>query len=410
MNHFPPRAREWLYASSGAWEAVRTNQLAHIDTEAIAGWVTDHYPKRRYPAVLIGSSSGAVTHLAALAGVPWLPQTLLVPVRHNGLDPDRPSEAMAALADARATFTAANPGIELHHMHDPNQDRLMIRHMAYFRYKYRELPQAYAKFLRECLEPGGTVLVLDCTERFPVTITGERQYFQHGAVGGASADEYEHGGERVSRFLAEQGSAHRRWEWPRTDTQGVEAEWGFERALLTNLAALCDAEGFALRRLSFPHAQTLSAPVAELYRAWYEENDRPADRLLVDCFALIDPNLTLRKGFVPYWTVFSTRDAATELVDYLDHTRRYQEVHIGLFAHGTRSIGIADLGDWERALGRAGAAGTFCGVDRAAYPQDFASNGRFHDHLAALDGPAEPLDPAGWSWVRDRLGSRVVTR
>jgi hypothetical protein len=71
----------------------------------------------------------------------------------------------------------------------------------------------------------------------------------------------------VSRFLAEQGSTYRRWEWPRTDLNEVEAEWGFDPVLLTDLTALCEAEGFRLRRLTFPHAQALSAPVAELYRA-----------------------------------------------------------------------------------------------------------------------------------------------
>jgi hypothetical protein len=406
VNRFPAWAREWLYARSGAWEAVPTDRLTDIDTDTVAAWVAGHYPRRRYPAVLIGSSSGAVAHLAALAEVPWLPQTLLVPVRHGGLDPDRPQQAMVALADARAAFTSANPGIAVHHMHDPNQDRLMIRRMAYFRYKYRSLPPAYAAFLRQCLEPGGTVLVTDCTERFPATITGDRQVFQHGAIGGASAEEYEHGGDRVRRFLTEQGSAHQRWTWPPTDTRAVEAEWGFDPALLTDLAALCEIEGFRLRRLTFPHAQALSTPVAELYRAWYGENGMAADRLLVGCFALLDVHLPSRRGLVPYWTVFSTRNAVDGLVDYLDHTARYREIHIGLFSHGTRSIGLASLADWDRALARASETGDTCGVDRAAYPQDFASNARFHNRLAALDEHTAP-PPADWPWVANRLAKHL---
>ena len=134
--------------------------------------------------MLIGSSSGAATHLAALAGVPWLPQTMLVPVRHGGLDPDEPRAAVRGLAAARGAFLAANPQVGLHHMHDANQDRLMIRRMAYFRFKHRRLPAAYAEFLRAHLQPGGTVVVSDCGQRWPTTATGDRQVFQHGAVGG----------------------------------------------------------------------------------------------------------------------------------------------------------------------------------------------------------------------------------
>jgi hypothetical protein len=105
--------------------------------------------------------------------------------------------------------------------------------------------------------------------------------------------------------------------------------------------------------------------------------------------------------------VFSTEAAAAALVDYLDHTRRYDEIHIGLFSHGTDSIGVAALRDWDRALGRAAVRGAYCGVDRKVYPQDFASNGRFHAAVAELDGP--PAQPAGWEWVRDWLNHHLAT-
>lgn len=407
VNRFPAREREWLYAHTGGREALRPSRLPQVDTDAVAAWAAAHYPRRSYPAVLIGSSSGAAIHLAALAGIPWLPQTFLVPVRHHGLDPDDPTAAMAELAPAREAFLDANPGIALHQMHDPNQDRLMIRHMAYFRYKYRKLPPAYADFLSRNLEPGGTVLVLDCTETFPATTTGDRQYFQHGAIGGATAEEYEHGGPRVHEFLTAQGSSVDSWPWPETDTHPAEAEWGFDRALLTDLSALCGEHDLALRRVTYPHAQSLSAPVADLHRAWYGSLGLPADRLLVDCFALLDAHLPLRKSLVPYWTVFSTQPAAAALVDYLDHTRRYDEIHIGLFSHGTRSIGLAALRDWDRALGRAAVRGEYCGVDRKVYPQDFASNGRFHSCVAELDG--SPAPEAGWGWVRDWLNQHALS-
>ena len=42
------------------------------------------------------------------------------------------------------------------------------------------------------------------------------------------------------------------------------------------------------------------------------------------------------------------------------------------------------------------------GVDRAAYPQDFASNMRFHDDLSKLGGPVRPRIP-GWPRIRDQL-------
>jgi hypothetical protein len=403
VNHLPRAAREQLYIWSGWSEAVRQRQVSAVDTDAIAQWACDQYPRRRYPAVLIGSSSGAVTHLAALAGVPWLPQTFLVPVRHDRLDPDDPRAAVAGLAEARAAFSEANPGVALHHMHDANQDRLMIRHMAYFRYKYRRLPDAYRTFLREHLAPGGTVVVVDCTERWPTTTTGPRQVFQHGAVGDAGPDEYAHGGSRVAAFLAEQGADRRAWDPPAADGESPEAEWGFDAALMPDLEELCRAEGWQLERVPFPRADALSGPVAELYRSWYAEQGVPANRLLVSCFAVIDAHVPLTRGLVPYWTLFGTCAAHGTLEAYLRDADPYDEIHLGLFSHGTCSIGRARIEDWDGILRHARREGAYCGVDTRAYPQDFASNSRFHRAAAALPAaPAEPGRPP-WQWVSDRL-------
>jgi hypothetical protein len=402
VNHAPRAIRETLYIWSGWSEAVQRRRVGDVDTDAIAAWACDQYPRRQYPAVFVGSSSGALVHLAALAGVPWLPQTFLVPVRHrHRLDPDEPGRAMDELADARAAFVAANPGVGVHHMHDANQDRLMIHRMGYFRFKYRDLPAAYAAFLRERLAPGGAVVIADCTERWPTTTAGPRQVFQHGAVGDATPDEYAHGGPRVAAFLAEHGARRRAWDPPAADGESPEAEWGFDEAILPGLTRLCQEEGFALDRLSFPRADTLSGPVAELYRAWYAEQGHDANRLLGSCFALIDAHTPLRRGLVPYWTLFGTRDAHDTLEEYLRGARPYHDIHLGLFSHGTHSIGLARVEDWRTVLDHATRTGDYCGVDTRVYPQDFASNGRFHRAAQAL--PGAPVDLAPWDWVRDRL-------
>jgi hypothetical protein len=358
--------------------------------------------------VLVGSSSGAVAHLAALAGVPWLPQTFLVPVRHRTLDPDEPKKAEAELAEAREAFVDANPGVGVHHMHDANQDRLMIRRMGYFRYKYQQLPAAYETFLRDHLEPGGTVVIVDCTERWPTTRLGRRQVFQHGAVGDATPDEYANGSERVAEFLAEQGARRRAWDPPAADGESPEAEWGFDEELVPDLAAVCRTNGWQLDRLTFPRADVLSGPVAELYRSWYAEQDVPANRLLGTSFAIIDAHLPLTRGLVPYWSLFGTCDARDTLERYLRRAEPYDEIHLGLFSHGTCSIGRARIEDWDQVLAHARHHGAYCGVDTEAYPQDFASNSRFHRAAAALPATDRLPTTAPWPWVRDRLRASAV--
>ena len=57
-------------------------------SEVISQWVVNEYPQREYPAVAIGSSCGALVHLYAALGIPWLPQTYLIPVAHPDFEPN----------------------------------------------------------------------------------------------------------------------------------------------------------------------------------------------------------------------------------------------------------------------------------------------------------------------------------
>lgn len=53
-----------------------------------------------------------------------------------------------------------NPEVELYHMADPNQDQLMILHMAYFRLKFIKMTEAYRNFLLDALEINGTIILV----------------------------------------------------------------------------------------------------------------------------------------------------------------------------------------------------------------------------------------------------------
>jgi N-acyl-D-amino-acid deacylase len=87
-------------------------------------------------------------------------------------------------------------------MHDPVQDRLMVRRMSYFRLKKLSLGETYRTFLDQCLEPGGTIVLVDCRLSWPVTDCGGRHLFQFGALGGATAEESYRGGPRLAEYLA----------------------------------------------------------------------------------------------------------------------------------------------------------------------------------------------------------------
>ncbi|HEX5908031.1 MAG TPA: hypothetical protein VFY56_13515, partial [Propionibacteriaceae bacterium] len=117
-----------IYTRIGASEGINPGRLGDVDLAAVAASFADRYPMRRYPAILIGSSNGALTHLAAAMQLPWLPDTVLVPVAHVG-DTGRPDQALEFGRSVAPALLARNPDIVLHHMHDQLQDVLMAERM-----------------------------------------------------------------------------------------------------------------------------------------------------------------------------------------------------------------------------------------------------------------------------------------
>jgi hypothetical protein len=265
--------------------------------------------------------------------------------------------------------------------------------MTYFRLKRLRLGAAYTDFLGETLPPGATVFLSDCRLRWPVTRLGPRHVFQFGALGGMPAEEFHQGSERIAEYLRRYDAPVRRWDPPPADDNAPEAEWGLDPRLSEDLESLADRHGWRLRHLTFDLPDQLSPMVAELHRWWYQRRGLPADHLLVESFALVEPSLALRTRAVPYWTTFPVDPSARALEDYLDRASPYDRISLGLFNHGTDGVGVASIDRWRAILGRARVRGALLGVDPDLYPRDFAALGRFHRELARLPQhpPPSPL-------------------
>jgi len=417
IERLPAPALRSIYRRSGWLDAVPASRLTQVRADDLADWVVGHYPRRRYPVVFAGSSNGAVVHLAAALGVPWLPQTLLLAVRTGGLDPDDPAADMRAMTAAGRELLEHNPALELHHMHDPVQDRLMIARMAYFRVKFLRLPRPYREFLASCLEPGGTVVLVDCTTRWPVTTVGDRHVFQFGALGGATEREFREGGPRVAQFLRQQGVSRERWQPPAADRDSPEAEWGFAEPLAADIVAM----GHDVKRLRFGQPEDVSPLIAGLFRDWYSDSDggMVSSRLLVSSFLLMDPLLTIRTRSVPYWALFGTQPSLDRLASYLSGTDPYDEIRLTVFPHGADSIGLPGVGGWEAVAASARRDGQLVAVDRDRYPRHFRALTGFHRELSRLrcvPGPVGSVgsdgsagSSLGWDAVRRYLAAHAAT-
>jgi hypothetical protein len=373
----PAPLRRTAYARAGAAEAVPPDQLSQVDLGAVAGYIADRYPTRSYPAALVGAANGAMTHLAAAAQVPWLPQTVLVPVRWAGNEPDRPDRALAWGARIAEPLLERNADIELHHMHDGNQDKLMVSAMAYFRCKWTGLPEAYRRFLQHNLQPGAPIILVRGRLRWPVTRVAALHVFQHGAYGGLEPDDYA-----------------RRPHAPATDDDAAEAEWGTTSAFEAEARRWGNRHGHPVLEVVSSEPQELADRAATVLLDWRRSNGVAHPPVVVDQFIQTQPWHVLRSGAVPYWTVFPVERCADAAEAWIRRNGPFRRVDVALFNHGVVSEGLADAGRWRR-ITRAGQhPGELLGQREHRFPADFAALTRATAALRRLpDGPPWPLLP-----------------
>ncbi|MBI4497434.1 MAG: hypothetical protein HY689_06000 [Chloroflexi bacterium] len=391
INALPNHIREAIYIRSSAGEGIPQADTGLVRAEALSRWVVSEYPRRRYPAAMIGSSNGAGIHLCAALGIPWLPQTFLVPVQRSGVHPDEPQQDLALMDRSARALLAANPDLQLHHMHDPSQDRLTIQGMTYFRIKRRNLGETYERFLEETLEPGATLFLIECGLSWPTTQVDDRYLFQFGALGGPTTQEYFCGGPRVEDYLRRYQSYRRRWDPPPPNGDRPEAEWGFEPTLREDVERLARRRGYRIRRIIFEQPEDLSPLVADLYRWWYRQRGLHPNRLLVESFIVMEPWWALRTASAPFWMVFNTQPSADGLERYLEQTDPFDEIRMMLFSHGTDGIGVTPIARWRSLLRRARVQGSFVGMDEPAYPRDFATFVRYNRDLQRTIAARYPL-------------------
>ncbi|KAF7174055.1 hypothetical protein CNMCM6106_008144 [Aspergillus hiratsukae] len=422
-NLLPSYLRDKIYSAVGANEAAEEVQST-FQAASITESIVSHFPAhQKYPAVAIGSTNGALTHLYAAMGIPWLPQTLLMPVKRPkdaAIERDQLqlSAEMEWGRNAGRALLERNRDIELYHMADPNQDQLMIRRMAYFRVKFTKITEAYRNFLLDALEPDGTIILVRCGLRWPSTKVADCHYFQSGALGGIPAEEVIQGSPAVKEFVESQksplttmgesimGKEHKT-DWnapaptPPSEGEIPEAEWGYAPGLTEDIVGFAKEHGFRIKYLDYDHPEDASPLVADVYRQRQARLRRPTDSILVESFILMEPWLSIRYNLTPFWTIFSIKPSLERLQEYLKMChgagKPFRDGFIFLFSSGVHSIGLAGVDEWKGLLerhfssqdrpgkdfGRPGDPPKLVlGTDEKAFPKDFGFPARYQTELA----------------------------
>jgi hypothetical protein len=394
IGSLPENLRQQIYRWSGWLEALPADKVHNLKTEDIAQWIVMKYPPQKYPAMMFGSSNGAMVHLGAAIQAPWLPQTFLIAIRRD-LHPDEIKKDIAWGKNVIRPILKNNPKLFAHQMHDPLQDRLMIEKMGYFRIKFISWEEQYQQFVKNHLQHQAPLISIECRYLWPAYRVQERHYFQLGGFGGLDAYEYLEGGKRVDDFLRYVESPVSRWESYTPTEKLPEAEWGFLEDVFIEVKTFAQKNEIPLYRLIFDHPEHLSPFVADLYQWWYQKRGIRANKILLESFGLLEPYWTIHSHAIPLWLAFNTLGSADLAEDYI-RKHSFEKIFLMLMSNGVKEgIGLTKIDRWREILKLGKTSGDFIGVDEKLYPLDFGIFLKYHEDLKnklkKYDNIPEPL-------------------
>jgi hypothetical protein len=386
-NRLPPGLRQralGLYARSVGVDPLWAPE---ITTAALAAWATGLYepedqPVRQCDAVVIGAASGGVGHLAALLNAPLLAQSFVTRYRYHGQTDDASAYQTFGARLAEAVL-GHNADLAVINHYDPVHDRFLVPHVNHIRMKLLELPGRYATFIRQHLQPGGTVLFADCHYPWGQYRIGRRHYFQVGGLGGIPDSAYVDGSPEVARFLAEHGLRDQgAWALPFPWLPAVESEWGAQPPFRASVESFAAEHGYRFLAVNAGHPEDFSRlAFYASYQAALNAGREPAG-VLVDCFTQTSPTAALQAGLLPLWLPFNCTDSLTFLRDMAPSFPRRKPVLLALMPSLSPSWDVATAQEWQKACGPDTQV-TWIGTDPEAYPLDLAALVRFVPALQA---------------------------
>ncbi len=378
INMLPQDIRSKLLSSFGPIEATSVNMISKFDSEKLADYTINKYPKKRYKALAIGSTNGALIHLCCCLVMPWLPQTFLLLVKRKISQDDLIQDFDWGKKHSNLILQN-NPDLSIYQMNDPVNDRFMSQKMAYFRIKYQKLPQAYKKFIKDTLDPNGTIVIVDCQLKWLATKLTDRYSFQVGGYGGVTLKEYIEGSKNVKEFLSSNNSPYTKFKIPIPNSELIEAEWGFDNALRKDILQFAEKNNYKVKRIVFSDPQDLSSAVSDFYIKWYHDIGLPSNKLFIESFLQIEPYWVIRGGLVPYWTVFNCNPSYQNVRNYLKR-KRFDNIYLTTFSL-VNAIGIPTFNNWKNILSNARKKGKFVGVSQKYYPVDATTTVKYYFDL-----------------------------
>ena len=342
----------------------------------------------RFPTLTVGVGlGGPSTHLSLALGGPFLPQAFVLTMRGGSSDGkvQRYFQRSAGIAQRIADH---NPGLMTIQHYDPIHDGWLTRWVNHLRFKLLDLPEPYIEFIRQRLEPEGTIVYLEGGADWLRYRTGKRSVFQVGGWGDISAEEFLEGSQRIRTYARHAGLKHTDWHLEGYPLErGPESEWGSEAGLGETLDKFCQQEGYRFVRIRLGHPHDFSRLAFKAMQKLLEKEDREPAGVLVETFSQFDATAALQAGLLPLWLIFNTRDSTRFLKQMSPSFPQNKPLFFSPLSTFSLTPDLATWHEWLDALNR----------------QEFVNIGARSNHY-----PADTHALVTWykplrEWVRDNL-------
>jgi hypothetical protein len=378
MNLLPAAARIRAIDMVSASMGYPPSEFAKIDPPESASWVTSGYVKDKYPGCILGAPGLAVSFLSGLTGFPFLPQPLLYNARFD-IKPDDSRACLDAGRKLAEPLLAKYRDVEAIIHFDPVHDRFLISRVVFIRLKYLSIPKAYFDFIRERVDPNGTIILIDCKYPWPIAEVSDRLFFQLGGLGDIPARDYLNETPELVRYREQWGATNNAsWKIDAEFVDRPESEWGSTGAFLDDAESLSKSSGLNVVRFRHSHPIELSKAVFNLYEKCRNPEIKSAD-VYIATFTHTDPRLPLVTGAIPLWLPFITRDnlrfAEEILVDWDKRTKLPSDkrrLFMTLHPSFCSPPDLLTLDEWQR-LRKYLNDFRLLGINPSKYPSDIAS-------------------------------------
>jgi hypothetical protein len=346
--------------------------------------------EKRYPALVTGAAmGGASAHLAAVLGVPFLPQPFILGLR-GGSPYDELDAHLKLTSEVARRVLRRNPDLMAIAHFDPIHDGWLTRTVSHLRFKLIALPPGYQNFIKDVLEPNGVIFYLESGAPWLQYELGERHRYQVGGWGGIPAREFIEGSDRIEEALKRAGSPHRGgWSIEgKTTREMPESEWGSEPGLAKALQAFAEAEGYNFYRIAGEDPNAFSTLAFRAHEGLYAHQGRSPQGVVIETFTQYDPGLVLRTGLIPLWLIFNTTDSLSFLKSCAGAFPANLPVFFSALVTLSRTPDMVPWDEWAQALSPFDMRNI--GARPHRYPEDLVSLWAWTDRLR------DQVDPGQW--------------